>query len=75
MTNASHILARGDTHLPFAQPRFGTPCAATQPAEVRKQQSDYAARVIARSGNGLLGCALADPNIEHDDSGQENNGY
>ena len=23
MTNGSHILARGDTHLPFARPRFG----------------------------------------------------
>jgi hypothetical protein len=28
----SHILARGNTHLPFAQPRFGTPCAASNPA-------------------------------------------
>ncbi|MBE0698597.1 MAG: phytanoyl-CoA dioxygenase family protein [Anaerolineaceae bacterium] len=27
--NDLHILARGDTHLPFAQPKFGTPCAAT----------------------------------------------
>ncbi|MBM3280324.1 MAG: phytanoyl-CoA dioxygenase family protein [Candidatus Handelsmanbacteria bacterium] len=26
--NYQHILARGATHLPFAQPRFGTPCAA-----------------------------------------------
>lgn len=25
MTNASHILARGSTHLPHARPRFGTP--------------------------------------------------
>jgi hypothetical protein len=30
--NYLHILARGTTHLPYAQPRFGTPCAATQPA-------------------------------------------
>lgn len=29
--NDLHILARGTTHLPFAQPRFGTPCAANQP--------------------------------------------
>lgn len=29
--NAAHILARGRTHLPFAQPRFGTPCAANRP--------------------------------------------
>lgn len=26
--NHRHILARGDTHLPYAQPRFGTTCAA-----------------------------------------------
>ena len=29
--NAAHILARGATHLPYARPRFGTPCAATDP--------------------------------------------
>ncbi len=29
--NGQHILARGRTHLPYAQPRFGTPCAATCP--------------------------------------------
>jgi phytanoyl-CoA hydroxylase len=29
--NGLHILARGWTHLPFAQPRFGTPCAANAP--------------------------------------------
>lgn len=27
-TNNLHILARGSTHLPFGQPRFGTACAA-----------------------------------------------
>ncbi|MBI4530165.1 MAG: phytanoyl-CoA dioxygenase family protein [Candidatus Latescibacteria bacterium] len=26
--NNMHILARGSTHLPFALPKFGTPCAA-----------------------------------------------
>ena len=31
MSNGQHILARGSTHLPFAEPRFGTPCAANQP--------------------------------------------
>jgi ectoine hydroxylase-related dioxygenase (phytanoyl-CoA dioxygenase family) len=64
MTNASHILARGDTHLPFARPRFGTPCAATLPAEERAGQSEYAARIIASMNNGLLGCAIADPTPE-----------
>jgi ectoine hydroxylase-related dioxygenase (phytanoyl-CoA dioxygenase family) len=37
MTNAAHILARGDTHLPFAKPKFGTPCAALIPERIRKQ--------------------------------------
>jgi len=66
MTNGSHILARGDTHLPFAQPRFGTPCAATMPAEQRQLSSDHAARIIAKLNNGLLGCAIADPDVPHD---------
>jgi hypothetical protein len=29
--NYLHILARGATHLPYAQPKFGTPCAANTP--------------------------------------------
>lgn len=29
--NYLHILARGTTHLLYAQPRFGTPCAANAP--------------------------------------------
>jgi phytanoyl-CoA hydroxylase len=28
--NKYHILGRGDSHLPFATPRFGTPCAALE---------------------------------------------
>lgn len=66
-TNGSHILARGDTHLPFARPRFGTPCAALQPAEERRAYSDNIARRIAAAGDGLLGCALAEPNLVDDD--------
>jgi ectoine hydroxylase-related dioxygenase (phytanoyl-CoA dioxygenase family) len=67
MTNGSHILARGDTHLPFAQPRFGTDCAAALPVEKRREASAYAARVIASMNNGLLGCAIADPTLQDDD--------
>jgi len=33
--NGEQILARGDTHLPFATPRFGTPCAALLSPEER----------------------------------------
>jgi phytanoyl-CoA hydroxylase len=73
-TNGSHILARGDTHLPFALPRFGTPCAALEPQEVRSRRSEQAARVIAQTGNGLLGCAIADPNVKHDDHDDNDNG-
>jgi chlorinating enzyme len=31
--NYLHILARGSTHLPFARPRFNTPCAALEEGE------------------------------------------
>jgi len=66
MSNGSHILARGDSHLPFAQPRFGTPCAATLTSEQRQAESQHAMRMIANMNNGLLGCAIADPNVDHD---------
>ncbi|GCE12908.1 phytanoyl-CoA dioxygenase family protein [Tengunoibacter tsumagoiensis] len=33
--NYLHILARGETHLPYAQPLFGTPCAANRPPAPR----------------------------------------
>lgn len=46
--NASHILARGATHLPYARPKFGTPCAALEPpAMIRKQPP---ARAMSRGG-------------------------
>lgn len=67
MTNGSHILARGDTHLPFAKPRFGTPCAALLPADVRSAEYRRIAKMIQVQNNGLLGCALAEPNLVDDD--------
>ena len=42
--NYLHILARGQTHLPFAQPRFGTPCAANSP-----QQKEIASETMPMS--------------------------
>jgi ectoine hydroxylase-related dioxygenase (phytanoyl-CoA dioxygenase family) len=59
MTNGSHILARGDAHLPFARPRFGTPCAALLPADERRGDYERVARIIADSNDGLRGCATA----------------
>jgi len=81
MTNASHILARGDTHLPFAQPRFGTPCAATLDPAERKRQSEYIAAVMAHNDNGLLGCGIRDPQAlrkeahDHNDPNPSAGGY
>jgi hypothetical protein len=71
MTNGSHILARGDTHLPYAMPRFGTPCAALETPEARRRQSEFAMRMIADMNNGLLGCAIADPTATDNPAGDE----
>ena len=67
--NENHILARGDTHLPFAHPRFGTPCAALMPEEVRKGHFEGVARVLADHGSGLMGCGIGVPDDhDHDDA-------
>ena len=57
MSNGSHILARGDTHLPFARPRFGTPSAATLAPDARRGNYERVARIITSANDGLLGCA------------------
>ncbi|MGI8687252.1 MAG: phytanoyl-CoA dioxygenase family protein [Thermomicrobiales bacterium] len=56
--NGAQILARGDTHLPFAVPRFGTPCAATLSAEERARQ--YGQRTLLAQGE-LMGIEEVDP--------------
>ena len=66
MTNSSHILARGDTHLPFARPRFGTPCAALLPPEQRQQEHAFAAAMMGDMESGLMGSMAADPTTDHD---------
>jgi len=68
MTNGSHILARGDTHLPFARPRFGTPCAALLDAAERRRLGEHALRVQADMASGDMGVAPADPDRRDDDS-------
>lgn len=40
--NFCHILARGDSHLPFAKPSFGTPCAALEERNLRTVGSKVA---------------------------------
>jgi phytanoyl-CoA hydroxylase len=66
MTNGSHILARGDTHLPFALPRFGTPCAALLTPEERRAQREHAATMMGDMDDGMMEMAEADPNKDHD---------
>lgn len=76
MTNGSHILARGDTHLPFARPRFGTPCAALLTPEERKSQSEYAAAAMGNMDEGTMDMMPTDPNVDHDhDEKPTRNGY
>ena len=71
MTNGSHILARGDTHLPFALPRFGTPCAALLPAEERRRRHEYARTAMGDMDTGDMGIGPADPTMEHDHTGDD----
>lgn len=53
--NGAQILARGDTHLPFATPRFGTPCAALLTPDARLRS----ATVLA--AGELMGVTEMDP--------------
>jgi hypothetical protein len=68
MTNGSHILARGDTHLPFALPRFGTPCAALIPAQVRRQHRRPGASMMGMPGarGGTMAVAPHGSDTEHE---------
>lgn len=66
MANHRHILARGDTHLPFAKPRFGTHCAALLPAEDRRRESEFAAMMMGDMDTGMMGAMDANPNMMDD---------
>jgi ectoine hydroxylase-related dioxygenase (phytanoyl-CoA dioxygenase family) len=52
MSSGSHILARGDTHLPHAQPRFGTPCAATEDPVERRQRHRFIHSAMGNQASG-----------------------
>lgn len=51
-SNGSHILARGDTHLPYAKPRFGTPCAALMDPLVRRQSHRFIPAAMGNLASG-----------------------
>ncbi len=67
MTNGSHILARGDTHLPFGVPRFGSYCAALLSSEERCKEREWAMAAIADVGAGKVSTAPADPSLKDDE--------
>ncbi|MXX50409.1 MAG: phytanoyl-CoA dioxygenase family protein, partial [Chloroflexi bacterium] len=52
--NYVHILARGSTHLPYAQPNFGSPCAANMPQLYGERFDDQRARSMMGDGNGFM---------------------
>ena len=66
MANACSILARGDTHLPFATPKFSTPCAALLSREQRRKQREYASSMMGSAKSGLMETRDADPNCKDD---------
>jgi phytanoyl-CoA hydroxylase len=60
--NKHHILGRGDTHLPFAEPRFGTPCAAQEGRTPRlfANQLDMPMATSSQMGKGSVRVIVAD---------------
>ncbi len=52
--NHEHILARGSTHLPYAQPKFGTLCAANAPELYGRRVDDNRTKSMMGDGNGFM---------------------
>lgn len=64
--NGKHILARGNTHLPYAHPRFGTPCAANAPARVSISDDPLTPPMMMATPDGTM--LAQEPGIVlHDD--------
>jgi len=62
--NQEHILARGNTHMPFALPRFGTPCAALDPQESASDRGAVPTMMMATE-DGMMG-AQEPAKVPHD---------
>ena len=63
--NHAHILARGTTHLPYAQPRFGTPCAANAPELYSVRYDDGRVKSMMGDDNGFM-IVVPHENVDHD---------
>lgn len=64
--NYLHILARGTTHMPYAQPKFGTLCAANAPELYGQRVFDDQPRSMMGDGNGFM-ITTPHTNPNHDD--------
>ena len=63
--NQEHILARGATHLPYAQPKFGTPCAANMPDLYGERGDDQRVKSMMGDDNGFM-VLVPHEDVEHD---------
>ena len=61
MSNSSHILARGDSHLPYAQPRFGSPCAALEDPVERRRKHRTIPGAMGNLASGEMDMMPAEP--------------
>ena len=63
--NDQHILARGTTHLPYAQPKFGTLCAANAPDLYGERFDDHRVKSMMGDDNGFM-VLVPHEDIDHD---------
>lgn len=63
--NENHILARGNTHLAFAEPKFGTPCAALDPDRSSVSDNGYVPTMMMATPEGTIE-AQTPANEDHD---------
>lgn len=63
--NGEHILARGETHLPYAQPKFGTLCAANAPDLYGARDFSNKPKSMMGDGNGFMIV------VPHEDDGHD----
>ncbi len=63
--NHRHILARGSTHLPYAQPKFGTPCAANAPELYGERFDDNRVKSMMGDSAGFM-VLVPHVDVEHD---------
>ncbi len=64
--NQNHILARGNSHLPFALPKFGTPCAANSPSRVSISDNPLSPPMMMATPEGVMEPQIPEGG-DHDD--------